>query len=774
VSDRESPVIRVGKHRIGGDAPCFIVAEIGINHNGSREQAIALIDAAVKAGADAVKFQKRSLADTYSPAVIANPGGAEQGVQYLMSVLSKVELGDDDFRAVRAHAASRGIAFLCTPWDEPSVAYLELLDIAAYKVGSPDLTNFPLIERIVATGRPMIVSTGMSSEEEVRRTLGLLKEHEAEFALLHCVSAYPAAPDEVNLRFMNTLRDWSGRPVGYSGHELGINISCAAVAMGASIVERHLTLDRGMTGPDHKASLEPADFAAQVSAIREIELALGESRRWMSRGEMLNRRTLAKSLIAARDLPAGTTLTREMIAAKSPGLGISPQEIDRLIGRELGRPVARDQAFTFEDLVGAPATTTDAIPVDVGAPWGIVARFDDFAPLVKRFQPMGMRFVEFHLSDRDLRAGLPRLEGGPFPFGLVVHGPEYSGDALVDLCADDDAARMRAVDTVERVIELARALAPQFTLDPVAFPRGPKVVIHAGGMARHGAPYDREAATARLVASLREVAPEGVELLLENLPPQPWYFGGRWDGHVMCDAASVVAACSATGLALCFDTSHAALACAATRSSLEAFAQQVRPFTRHLHVSDAAGISGEGLQVGAGAINFVDLLPRLVSPGTTVVPEVWMGHHDNGEGFRVALQRLTDLHWARDVVTRGADPRVRGTLESLKVGEGATVFGALRIIDANRMGIAFVVDAGGRVVGVVTDGDIRHAFVRGLGLHAPVVEAMTREFVFGTPEMTRAQLRSRLPGRTRVMPIVDAEGRLVDVANLWTVGDLER
>jgi sialic acid synthase SpsE/sugar phosphate isomerase/epimerase/CBS domain-containing protein len=766
--------MRVGKHRVGGDAPCFIVAEIGINHSGSREQAIALIDAAVKVGADAVKFQKRSLADTYSAGVIANPAGAEQGVQYLMSVLSTVELSDDDFRAVRAHAAARGIAFLCTPWDEPSVAFLELLDIAAYKVGSPDLTNVPLIERIVATGRPMILSTGMASEEEVRRTLGLLAAQGAEFAVMHCVSTYPAAPDEINLRFMHTLRDWSGRPVGYSGHELGINVSCAAVAMGASIIERHLTLDRGMRGPDHKASLEPAEFAAQVSAIREIESALGESRRWMTRGEMLNRRTLAKSLVAARDLPVGTKLTREMIAAKSPGLGISPQEIDHLIGSELRRAVTRDQAFSFEDLRRAATPANDANPVDVGAPWGIVARFADFTKLAARFQPLGMRFVEFHLSDGDLRAGMPRLEGGPFPFGLVVHGPEYSGDALIDLCSADHAARMRAVDTVERVVELARALAPQFTMDPVAFPRGPKVVIHAGGMSRHGESYDREAAMARLVASLREIASEGVELLLENLPPQPWYFGGRWDGHVMCDASDVVAACEATGLALCFDTSHAALACAATRSSLEEFAQQVRPFTRHLHVSDAAGISGEGLQVGSGAINFVDILPRLVGPGTTFVPEVWMGHHDNGEGFRVALQRLTDLHWARDVVTRGADPRVRGTLESLKVSEGSTVFGALRIIDANRMGIAFVIDAAGRVIGVTTDGDIRHAFVRGLGLHAPVVEAMTREFVFGTPEMTRAQLRSRLPGRTRVMPIVDAEGRLVDVANLWTVGDPER
>jgi N-acetylneuraminate synthase len=771
MTGRDAAVMRIGTHRIGGDAPCFIVAEIGINHNGSRDQAIALIDAALTAGADAVKFQKRALAETYRAAIVGDPASAEQGVQYLLSVLADVELSDQDFRAVRAHAAARGITFLCTPWDEASVAFLETVDVAAYKVGSPDLTNVLLLERVIATGRPMVLSTGMASEEEIRRALGMLDERGAEYAVLHCVSTYPAAPDEINLRFMATLRDWCGRPVGYSGHELGINVSCAAVAMGARILERHLTLDRSMRGPDHKASLEPAEFAAQVYAVREIESSLGEPRRWMTRGEMLNRRVLAKSLVATRDLAAGTAITRDMLTAKSPGLGISPQEIDHLIGRTLARAVKHDEALALDDVRGATAPARDANPVDVGSPWGVVARFTDFHALVARFQPLGMRFVEFHLSDRDLRSGVPRLEGGPFPFGLVVHAPEYSGDMLLDLCAADPNTRERAIDTVERVIELARALAPQFTLEMPAFPHGPKVVIHAGGMARAGAAFDHAAAASRLVSAMEEIDSGGVELLLENLPPQPWYFGGRWDGHVMCDAESVVAACTATGLGLCFDTSHAALACAASHASLEEFAQRVRPLVRHLHVSDAAGVSGEGLQIGAGSLNFGDVLPRLIGQATTLVPEVWMGHHDNGEGFRVALQRLTDLHWARDVVTRGADPRVQGTLESLTIGETATVFGALRVIDANRMGIAFVVDGLGRVIGVATDGDIRHAFVRGLGLHSPVTEVMTREFVFGTPEMTRAQLRSRLPGRTRVMPIVDANGRLVDVANLWTVGD---
>ena len=764
-----APEMMIGGRVIGGDAHCFVIAEIGINHNGSRDQACALIDAAIAAGADAVKFQKRDLHEAYRAAILEEPRLAEQGLQYLVPVLRATELSDDDFRAVRRHAALRGIPFICTPWDIASVEFLAELDLAAWKVGSPDLTNIPLIERIVAMGRPMILSTGMSSEDEIRRTLALLEASGADYAVLHCVSTYPAAPDEINLRFLETLREWCGRPVGYSGHETGITISLAAVARGACILERHLTLDRSQKGPDHKASLEPAEFGALVRGVREVELALGSRRRWMTRGELLNRRLLAKSLVAARPLAAGTRLSRADIVSKGPGLGLSPQDLDRLVGRTLLRPVSADAPFEASDVQDI-TDVASAGEVDVGAPWGIVGRFTDAAPLVARFAPLGMRFVEFHLSDRDLAAGPPAGDERA-PYGLVIHAPEYRGDALIDLCTADADARASSIAAIQRVIDLARLLAPKFTLDPALFPRGPKVVVHAGGMAMAGAAYDAADATVRLVEAVRALDASGVELLLENLPPQPWYFGGRWVGHVMCDVDSVGRACRDAGVGLCFDTSHAALACAQTGEELGAFANALRPFIRHLHVADAAGLSGEGLQIGDGEVNFVDLLPRLVDPGVTLVPEIWMGHHGIGEGFRVALQRLSHLHWARDVMARKTDPAARGDLASLTLRDTATVFGALRVIDANRMGIAFVVDAAHSVVGVVTDGDLRHAFVRGLGFHSPVADIMTRDFVFGTPKMTREEIRARLPGRTRVMPILDSERRLVDVANLWTVGD---
>jgi sialic acid synthase SpsE/sugar phosphate isomerase/epimerase/CBS domain-containing protein len=761
--------LHVGTRRIGPGEPCYVIAEVGINHNGDLAIARQLVDAAVDAGADAVKFQKRKLRETYREEIIDQPRHGEQGLQYIVPLLIEFELSDDQFRELFDYCRSRRITAMCTPWDRGSVDFLETCGLAAYKVGSPDLTNFPLIEHVAATGKPMLLSTGMSTEEEVRRTLAFLDQCHAQYALFHCVSTYPAAPEEINLRFMERLREWSGRPVGYSGHDTGIAISLAAVAMGARLIERHLTLDRTMRGPDHKASLEPAQFAEQVRALREVEMSIGVPHRWITRGETLNRRVLGKSLVAVTDIPANTPITRAMVTSKSPGLGLSPQLIDRLVGRRLARPVARDETFRQSDIEDAVAGR-ELPPIDVGTPWGIVARFLDLAPLEAAFVPLGMRFVEFHVSDRDLDAGAAAYQGGPRPFGFVVHAPEYCHDTLIDLCSVDDAQRALSVQRIQKTIDLARDLAPLFKWNEALFPRGPKIVMHVGGMSPKPGGYDLEGATARLLGALSGLDTSGVDLLLENLPPYPWYFGGRWFGHVLADSDNTALVCRESGLGLCFDTSHAALECSKSGASLIDFARVVAPYVRHLHVSDGAGTSGEGLQVGDGTVNFVALLPVLLERQPTLIPEIWMGHHENGIAFRTALERLTEIRWASLVLGRPSDRRTRPDLRALTVTDDATVFTTLRVIDTNRMGIAFVLDAARRVVGVVTDGDIRHAFIRGINLHDPIGQAMTRDFVHGEAGMSPADLRSRLPGRTRVMPILDADRRLVDFVSIDTFG----
>jgi sialic acid synthase SpsE/sugar phosphate isomerase/epimerase/CBS domain-containing protein len=754
--------IEIGNRRIGPSEPVYVIAEIGVNHNGDLSIAKRLVDASIDAGVDAVKFQKRRLRETYQEAIIDQPRHGEQGLQYIVPLLVEFELSDDEFRELRRYCRERGVDFLCTPWDRASVDFLETLDVPAYKIGSPDMTNFPLIEYVIATGKPMLMSTGMSSEEEIRRTLSFLNEHNARCALFHAVSTYPAAPEEMNLRFMHALSEWSdGRPVGYSGHEKGLAVSLAAVAMGARMIERHITLDCTMRGSDHQASLEPGEFKELVTAIRDVEASLGVAHRWITRGELLNRRVLGKSLVATRDVPAGTEITREMITSKSPGMGLSPQLMHQLIGKTLPRALKRDEMFVDDDLLTGGKLHRDMKRIDLGVPWGIVARFNDLDSLLERFGGAGMAFVEFHVSDRDLDAGAADLPMKQFPFGLVVHAPEYCHDRLIDLCSSDDSQRTMSVQRIQKTIDLAREIKPRF--EPI-FPRGPKIVMHVGGMSPTTGAYDVDAANERLLKSLAELDHEGVDLLLENLAPFPWFFGGKWYGHILTNAESADYLCRASGLGFCFDTSHAGMECNRSGASLADFARTVAPYVRHLHVSDAAGTGGEGLPIGEGDVNFLDVLPIVLEKNPSVVPEIWMGHHQQGRGFQLALEALADIRWAGEALARAADQGRRSTVERIKVPDGATILAALRIIDASQLGIGFVVDARDAVLGVVTDGDVRHALARGRTLMSPVTEIMTKEYRFATTSMAPDEIRSRLGGRTRIMPILDGDNRLVDVA----------
>jgi len=755
--------IRIGERWIGPGEPCYIIAEAGVNHNGELRVAKQLVNAAKQSGADAVKFQKRKLSEVYQQAILDDPHRGEQGLQYIIPLLIEFELSDEEFRELCAYCRQEGITFLCTPWDKSSVDFLETLGLPAYKIGSPDMTNFPLIDYVAATQKALLVSTGMSTEDEVRRTLEFLAERNVECGLFHCISTYPVAPDEVNLRFMQKLCEWSGWPVGFSGHDTGTAISLAAVAMGASMLERHITLDRTMRGPDHAASLEPDTFAALVRAVREVESALGVPHRWITQGEMLNRRVLGKSLVATANLPSGTTITREMVTSKSPGLGLSPQFLDQLVGRQLKRHVRRDETFTEADLRDE-AQQRETKPMDVGLPWGIIARFPDMDGLVPRFAGNGMSLVEFHVSDRDLDAGIDSFQQRHYPLGLVVHAPEYFYDHLIDLCAADEEQRRASIGRIQKTIDLARRLAPWFS---DVSERGPKTVIHVGGMSPEPGICDVVAASERLLESLQQLDTMGVELLLENLPPFPWYFGGRWFGHILTDAATTANLCAASGLGLCFDTSHAALECHRSGTSLMEFVRRVLPYVRHLHLSDAAGVSGEGLQIGEGQINFVELIPMLLQTNASCVPEIWMGHHREGAGFQTALERLTEIVWVTRALVRAKTPAIEVELQRLVVSPAATVAAALRIIDANTLGITFVIDEHGVVIGVVTDGDIRRALLGGKTLRTPVAEVMNREFVFALDDMAPDDVCARLSNRYRVIPILDSAHRLVSFASIY-------
>ncbi|MEP0583531.1 MAG: N-acetylneuraminate synthase family protein, partial [Roseibium sp.] len=301
------PELVIGDRLIGENQPSFLIAEIGNNHNGDVDLGRRLVDLAAEAGADCAKFQMRDISALYGDAANKEADAQDLGAQYTMDLLSRFNLGQNDLYTLFDHCRDHGMEPMCTPWDLPSLKALETYGMAAYKVASADLTNHELLAAMAATGKPLICSTGMSRESEIREGAAIMRRAGAPFALLHCNSTYPAPYKDINLGYMKRLAELEGCPVGYSGHERGWAVPIAAVSLGASIVEKHFTVDRSMEGNDHRVSLLPDEFSEMVKAIRNVEQAMlgNADQRELTQGEMMNREVLAKSVYATVDVPEG-------------------------------------------------------------------------------------------------------------------------------------------------------------------------------------------------------------------------------------------------------------------------------------------------------------------------------------------------------------------------------------------------------------------------------------------------------------------------------------
>lgn len=342
--------IKINDYVIGENNPTFIVAEIGLNHNGKLELAKKMIRAAKEAGADAVKFQKRDLKSLYKKDVYENPNKDSQSTSYLFDVFRKFELSKKEFIEIKKYCDHLGIIFFCTPFDIKSAEFLSQIDVPVYKISSSDLTNIQLIDYISKKEKPMILSTGMSQISEIDFTYKYLKKRDVSFSFMHCISTYPTAFKDVNLNMIGYLKEKYNVPVGYSGHERGIIVSIAAATLGAKIIEKHFTLNRSWDGPDHNISLTPSGFKKMVDRIRVIESALGTSQKNLSRGEYLTREVFAKSLVARKKIKKGEIITYDMIDIKGPGKGLNPQLIDKIVGKKAKREIKQYDFFYQLDI----------------------------------------------------------------------------------------------------------------------------------------------------------------------------------------------------------------------------------------------------------------------------------------------------------------------------------------------------------------------------------------------------------------------------------------
>lgn len=348
-----SILLDIAGRKVGPGHPCFVIAEAGVNHNGSPELTFQLVDVAVKAGADAIKFQTfkaERLVTLAAPKADYQKQTTDAGEsQYEM--LHRLELSTDTHRALLTYCRQKNIIFMSTPFDEESADFLTILDIAVFKIPSGEITNFPFLSHVARKNKPMIVSTGMAYLSEVEAAVRVIRESNPHFALLHCVSNYPANPADVNLRAMHTMAAAFGVPVGYSDHTPGIEVAIAAAALGACVIEKHFTLDRALPGPDHQASLEPDELTSLVRSIRTVEVALGHGRKEPTASEFNTAQVARRSLVAAQDIPIKTVLTEELIALRRPGTGLPPSLQPYLIGRTTRQPIPEGSLLTLEMLL---------------------------------------------------------------------------------------------------------------------------------------------------------------------------------------------------------------------------------------------------------------------------------------------------------------------------------------------------------------------------------------------------------------------------------------
>lgn len=608
-------------------AETYIVCEIGINHNGNLDKAIALIDAAHEAGVDAVKFQKRNLSRIYSDGVLNDSNSAEWSFDYLIPLLRQCEITEQDYLIINNYCQNLGLDLIVTPFDDVSADFISTLDLAAIKIASADMTNLNLIRQCASFKKPLLISTGMWTHDDIQICVEKYRNDNIVYALLHAQSTYPAPFESISLPFINDLKKLSP-VVGYSGHERGNFIPIAAVAMGCRIIEKHITFDRNDKGPDHKASMLPAEWKEMVCNIRLLEKALG-SNKHVNQAEIQNRELFAKSAVAKKTLKKGHILKPEDIQFMSPGKGIFPHEIEGFYGLVMKKDVDSGCYIAKADFE-PELLLPDWKPFSFSKEWGVKCRFHDF----DEYKVLRPPVIEFHCSQTDLK--IP-FSGNSTVSALIVHAPEIFDRELVDICSLDEKKVERSLAILQMSIDKTLQIAPNFPR------KRPKLVVHLGGMSLdEPTAIDTAELTERAIRNFRRLvySPEQIDILPENLPPRPWYLGGEWHQYGFMKAEDMVRFCSELDLGVAFDACHAFLFCNLYQVDFLDYTRTILPLVRHMHISDAEGISGEGLQVGEGEIDFAIFLKEIGKNDFSWVPEIWSGHHHHGAGIYKALLNL--------------------------------------------------------------------------------------------------------------------------------------
>lgn len=612
----------------------YVISEIGINHNGSLETALSLIEESAKAGVDAVKFQKRDLKKIYVDSILKDPNSAEWNIDYLIPVLEEVELTFDDYKLIRNRCIELELDLIITPFDLNSADLCNELDVSGFKIGSADMTNYELIEKCSSFKKPVIISTGMWSESEIKSAIEYYNRNipNMEYFMLLANSTYPTPYESINLNFIKKLKSMHPH-IGYSGHERGVFIPTAAQALGAVIIEKHITFDRSQTGPDHKASMLPEEFSTMVANIRNLSKALG-SEKVVNQAERLAKESFAKSAYTVRDIKSGDVVKKEDFVFKSPGKGVFMHEFESIIGKKIQTNLSKGTCLSHEHFEPIVEIKDWNLPA-FNNRWGVKCRFHDF----DKYKSLNSPVVEFHCSETDMDINFNSYAKDT---QLVVHAPEIFGRNLVDICSDSEYVVNESIELLQKSINKTLEISKYFNQSK------PKFVVHLGGMSLDHVVKDKhyEYFLERSIENFKklEFNPDDIDILPENLPPRPWYLGGQWFQYGFMRSEDMISFCDHFNLKMTYDVCHAKLHCTHDNISLKDYTSKIMPHVSHLHISDAKGIDGEGLQIGDGDINFKALLETIENSKNkdyTWVTEIWSGHLNHGSGCRKSMHSLS-------------------------------------------------------------------------------------------------------------------------------------
>ena len=614
----------------GEDVATYIISEVGVNHNGNFDEAIKLIDASIKAGVDAVKFQKRNLEAIYSKEVLEDSNSQEWSFEYLIPLLKEVELTDEEYVKIREYCNEKRIDLIVTPFDHKSAKFVGELGVSAFKIASADMTNIELVKQCNSYDIPLLISTGMWKDEDISECAKIYDIDNINYAFLLAQSTYPAPYENLNLKYFDKLKEISGKHVvGYSGHERGTFIPVACVAMGYKIIEKHITFDKTQKGPDHKASMTPSEFKEMVEHIRSLESALTSEKK-VNQAEILNKEAFAKSAVPIRDLPIGHVLIKSDIIFKSPGKGIPPHKIYNYFGKILKNDIKKDHYIDFADFKDI-VKINDWKKFDFKKQWGAKCRFHDY----EKYKVLNSPSVEFHCSETDLNLDFkPSIISKS---ALVIHAPEIFDRKLVDICSTDEEHVQESLNILQRTLDKTVELHKYFP------DHKPKVVMHLGGMFLNDKDVkNTDILVARAIENFKKLKYDTnlIDVVPENLPPKPWYLGGEWFQHAFMSAADMKQFCSYFNLGMTYDVCHAQLYCNQFNIDINEYTKEIMPFVTHVHISDAYGTNGEGVQIDEGCMDFDSLFEEMKDYEFSWMPEIWSGHLHEGAGTYECMKKL--------------------------------------------------------------------------------------------------------------------------------------